>query len=195
MWYRKADFKVGERVRSSTKTAKLSSLKLSYVKQVNTDEDAYIVKSSPTSSKGSNVHFNSTIYWKGKKYCITTCDCPYFLSTYLLCPCACSVCQRVGIDIDDSNHYHPRWWIGYHPLYPTALANLGVTDFENAPWLSIQNISTSGINKNSKLPHQESEHEIIVRTRTQINDSLSDMQAERIAKLRQQCDACVKLGA
>ena len=49
-----ADFKVGGRVRSSIETAKLSSLKLSYVKQVNTDEDAYIVKSSPTSSEGSN---------------------------------------------------------------------------------------------------------------------------------------------
>ena len=166
---------------------------------MNTDKDAYIVKSSPTSSEGSNVHFNSTIYWKGKKYCITTCDCPYFLSTFLLCPCACAACQRVGIDIDDSNHYHPRWWIGYRPLYPAALANLGVTDFENDPWLPIQNVSTSGINKNSKLPYEESEHEIIDQTRTQTYNGLSDMpkvsKAEKITKLKEQCDVCIKLGA
>ena len=48
------------------------------------------------------------------------------------------------------------------------------------------------------MPHCESEQDIIVRNHTQIFDGLPDMQklfqAQRIIKLRQQCDACIKLG-
>ena len=167
--------KVGEQVRSSIKLAKIAAITLGFVEKENNDENVYKVQASTKATAHSRVQFNSTIYWKGRKYSITTCDCTYFRSTLLLCPCACAACQRTGVDIDDSTQYHPRWWIGYHPLYHSALLNLGVADYDNAPWVPIKKILNAGSNPNSTVPRQESEADIILLNRTDIFNGLPNM--------------------
>ena len=157
---------------------------------------AYEVCGGVGSSEVSLVEFNCIIFWEGREYTITKCSCPYFKSTFSLCPCACAACQRTKVDIDDCSHYHPCFWIGYHSLYYSALANLGVGDFDDAPWVKI---SAVGSNQNTNRTDQESKNDIIFRNRTQIFNELPNMakfkKRERIVKLRQECDACVKFEA
>ena len=192
---RRDGHKVGEKVRASIQMSKIAAMKISRVHKVNQKPIAYEVRGGEGSSEVSLVEFNSPIYWKGREYSITKCSCPYFQSTLLLCPCACAACQRTNVDIDDCSHYHPRFWIGYHPLYHQALANLGVDDFDDPPWVKLSNV---GCNQNPSRTHQESMNDIILRNRTQIFNELPNMAkfkaCERMVKLRQECDACVKIG-
>ena len=123
----------------------------------------------------SLVEFNSLIMWKGREYYITKCSFPYFKSTFMLCPCACAACQRQQVDVYDCSHYHPRLWIGYHPLYSTALANLGIADIENAPWVPVNHTISVGSNKNTKTTPGQSLNDIILRNRTLIFNELPNM--------------------
>ena len=156
-------------------SAILGIVHLHDVRKLTQKNIAYEVRGGGGSNEVSLVEFNSLIMWKGREYFITKCSCPYFKSTFMLCPCACAACQRQQVNVYNCSHYHPGLWIGYHPLYSTALANLEIADFDNAPWVLVNNTSPVGLHQDTKTSPEQSLNDIILRNRTLIFNDLPNM--------------------
>ena len=125
-----------------------------------------------------------------------TGTCPFYNSCLCICPCACAAAQRAQIDINDPKHAHPRYLIGYHPLWPIALTDLSLADYDDAPWSSHMRIAPAG---QSSEPTSSSTEDAILCARTQIYDSMGSMtelkEAQQITKIRSMFEPCLKLGA
>ena len=193
---RREQFKVGPRYRLNLDKSKIASVKLSHVVQVGTE---YHVKVNEKSPHGCVVNLTGTVMWKERQYTIITCVCPYFKSSLQLCPGACAAAQRAGVDIDDPRHVHPRFWIGFHPLYSVALGNLAMVDYEDAPWSDIMRVAPAGIDHGNISTNTESDRDVMMQARTQIYDSLGSMKdmtkAQRITKIRNVFNPCLQLAA
>jgi hypothetical protein len=87
--------------------------------------------------------------------------------------------------------------VGFHPLWPIALADLALADYEDAPWSIHFRITPATVDNSVLGVENNSEHEEILKARTQIFDSLSNMsqlqQSQRIVLVRNNFEPCLKL--
>ena len=131
---RQNGFMVGERFRQNLDKAIIDSMLLSYVSPSSSDSSKHIVKVNKNSEIFCEVNLKGNTVWQGFQYTTITGTCPYYKSTLLICPCACAAAQRREINIKDPMHAHPRYLIGHHPLWPIAISDLTLSDYEDAPW-------------------------------------------------------------
>jgi hypothetical protein len=94
--------------------------------------------------KASTIHcevdLNSTVSWRGEQFKIVTGSCSYYLSTRMICPCACVAMQRIGMDINKIDNVHPFYCIWYHPLWKEATKSLQLSNYKDSPYYSLTNL-------------------------------------------------------
>ena len=105
--------------------------------------------------------------WKGVVYVMLTGTCPYFKSTWMICPCGCAAAQRAGIDIDDPSLVHPYWLIRNHPLWASVLQSVGLSDYPESP---------SPSTRASAVPVNDAKESDVCRITSDIYDNLEDME-------------------
>ncbi len=81
----------------------------------------FIVKEADSSTACCEVDIDTNVSWRGDQFQIVTGTCSYYLSTRMICPCACAAMQRIGKDIDTIENVHPFYCIWYHPLWKEAI--------------------------------------------------------------------------
>ena len=133
--------KVGLRYDDALKNSKVASLKYSSVKPIpqlcNTQ---FLVKETDTSTVACQVNLATTVSWRGEQFRIVTGTCSYYLSTRMICPCACTAMQRVSWDIDLIENVHPFYRIWYHPFWKEALKSLHLSDYKDSPYYSLTHL-------------------------------------------------------
>ena len=93
--------KIGLRYAEALKNSKVASLKYSSVKAMNPFiTTQFLVKEKDTCTVACQVNLDTTILWRGEKFSIVTGSCSCYLSTRMICPCACAAMQQVSMDID-----------------------------------------------------------------------------------------------
>ena len=100
------------RYADALKNSKVASLEYSSVKPIgqlcNTE---FLVKETDTSTVACQVNLATNVSWRGEQFRIVTGTCSYYLSTRMICPCACAAMQRVSWDIDLIENVHPFYRI------------------------------------------------------------------------------------
>ena len=56
----------------------------------------FLVKETDTSTVACQVNLAATVSWRGEQFQIVTGTCSYYLSTSMICPCACAAMQQVS---------------------------------------------------------------------------------------------------
>jgi len=89
--------------------------------------------------------------------------------------------------------------IGHHPLWPIAISDLTLSDYEDAPWSRHIRVAPASVLTNPTISNNSSEEDAILRARTQIYDSLGSMGelsvAQRITTVRNSFQSCLNLAA
>jgi hypothetical protein len=67
----------------------------------------FFVKVTDSKNACCEVDLDTTVSWRGGHFQIVTGTCSYYLSTRMMCPCACAAMQRIGMDIDKIENVHP----------------------------------------------------------------------------------------
>ena len=190
-------FMVGERYRQNLQKSIVESMSISYVSPISEDSSKHIVKCNEDATNYCEVNLKDEVLWNGHKFFIMTGTCPFYRSSLCICPCACAAAQRRGMDIKNPTHVHPRYLVGFHPLWPIALADLALADYEDAPWSHHFRITPATVDNSVLGVENNSEHGEILKARTQIFDSLSNMsqlqQSQRIVLVRNNFEPCLKL--
>ena len=190
-------FMVGERYRQNLQKSIVESMSISYVSPISEDSSKHIVKCNEDATNYCEVNLKDEVLWNGHKFFIMTGTCPFHRSSLCICPCAYAAAQRRGMDIKHPTHVHPRYLVGFHPLWPIALADLALADYEDAPWSRHFRITPATVDNSVLGVENNSEHGEILKARTQIFDSLSNMsqlqQSQRIVLVRNNFEPCLKL--
>ncbi len=84
-------------------------------------------------------------FWRGEQFQIVTGTCSYYVSTRMICPCACAAMQRCGNDIDKIDNVHPFYRIWYHPLWKEAIKSLHLYDYKDSPYYSLTQLEPTSI--------------------------------------------------
>ncbi len=99
--------KVGLRYADALKNSKVASLKYSSVKSIGQlCNTKFLVKETDTSTVACQVNLAANVSWRGEQFRIVTGTCSYYLSTKMICPCACAAMQRFEKDIDLIDNVH-----------------------------------------------------------------------------------------
>ena len=166
------------------------------------DENIDIIKENAGSIHSCKVNFKKKITWHGREFTIIACACNYYESGLCFCPGICKGCQERKIDVHDPKHHHPRNFIGFHPMYPVALARLAMVDYSDAPWSSYFHVAPIGVPVRPETSGNDSSKEgemCIARARTEIFDNLGDFgnlsAAQRISKLQETFQGVQKIAA
>ena len=117
------------------------------------------------------VNLKGNTEWQDFQYTTITGMCPHYKSTLIICPCACTAAQRKIINIKYPTHAHPRYLIGHYPLWPIAISDLALSDYEDALWSWHICVAPASVLTNP-IANNSSEEYAILRARTQIYDSL-----------------------
>ena len=129
------------RYADALKNSKVASLKYSSVKPIrqlcNTE---FLAKETDTSTVACQVNLATNVSWRGEQFRIVTGTCSYYLSTRMICPCACAAMQRVSLDIDLIENVHPFYRIWYHPLWKEAIKSLHLSDYKDSPYYSLTHL-------------------------------------------------------
>ena len=190
--------KVGLRYADALKNAKVASLKYSSVQQINPlFTTQFLVKEKDTNTVACQVNLDTTILWRGEQFRIVTGTCSYFLSTRMICPCACAAMQRVSMDIDKIDNVHPFYRIWYHPLWKEAIKSLYLSDYKDSPYSS-----SGSLEPISNVPVQDPSCSIdtedtMQRFNSEIFDKIGHLgnisEAKRIHKMREQFNMLEKI--
>jgi hypothetical protein len=109
--------RVGLRYVKALKNSKVASLKYSYVEPTSPlSTTQFLVKETVTCTVSCQVNLATNVSWRGERFQIVTGTCLYYLSTRMICPCACAAMQQVSMDIDRIDNVHPFYRVLYHPL-------------------------------------------------------------------------------
>ncbi len=100
----------------------------------------FFVKETDSSNARYEVDLDTTVSWRGGHFQTVTGTCSYFLSTCMICPCACAAMQQIGMDIDKIENVHPFYHIWYHPLRKEAIKSLQLSDYKDSPFYSVTNL-------------------------------------------------------
>jgi len=115
--------KVGLRYAEALKNSKVEAMKYSCVEQISPlTTTQFFVKETDASTIHCEVDLNTTVSWRGDSFQIVTGTCSYYLSTRMICPCACAAMQRFEKDIDliDNVHLVSPFMEGGHQIIATA---------------------------------------------------------------------------
>jgi hypothetical protein len=97
--------------------SKATAMKFSFVEQTSElNCTQFIVKEADSSTVCCEVDLDTNVSWRSGQFQIVTGTCSYYLSTQMICPCACAAMQRIGKDIDTIENVHPFYHIWYHLL-------------------------------------------------------------------------------
>ncbi len=184
--------KVGLRYTDALKNSKVAAMKYSYVEQINPPTTTqFFVKESDASTIHCEVDLNTTVTWRGDQFQIVTGTCSYYLSTWMICPCACAAMQRFGKDIDLIENVHPFYCIWYHPLWKEAIKSLHLSDYKESPYYSLTQLEpTSKSSVQDQDPLSTTKLEDTMRCfNSEIFDKIGHLgnisEAQRINKMRE----------
>ncbi len=108
--------KVGLRYADALKNSKVAAMQYSCVKQISPlCSSQFFVMETDASNNHCEVDLNTIVSWRCEQFQIITGTCSYYMSTWMICPCACATMQRFGKDIDKIDNVHPFYRIWYHP--------------------------------------------------------------------------------
>ena len=192
--------KVGLRYDDALKNSKVASLKYSSVKPIpqlcNTQ---FLVKETDTSTVACQVNLATTVSWRGEQFRIVTGTCSYYLSTRMICPCACTAMQRVSWDIDLIENVHPFYRIWYHPFWKEALKSLHLSDYKDSPYYSLTHLEPTA----TSVTHAQDTlsditlSDTIRRHNSEIFDQIGNLgnisEAQRIHMLREHFNKLEKI--
>ena len=138
--------KVGLRYADALKNSKVAAMKYSCVEQISPlTTTQFFVKENDASTIHYEVDLNTTVSWRGEQFQIVTGTCSYYLSTRMICPCACAAMQRFGKDIDKIDYVYPFCRIWYHPLWKEAIKSLQLYDYKDSPYYSLTQLEPTSI--------------------------------------------------
>ncbi len=103
------------------------------------------MKETDASTIHCEVDLNTTVSWRDEQFQIVTGTCSYYLSTQMICPCACAAMQRFRKDIDKIDNAHPFYRIWYHPLWKEAIKSLQLHDYKDPPYNSLTQLESTSI--------------------------------------------------
>ncbi len=133
--------KVGLRYGDALKNSKVAAMKYSCVEQISQlCTTKFFVKETDAITIHCEVDLNSTVSWSGEQFQIVTGKSSYYLSTWMICSCACAAMQRIGMDIDKIDNVHPFFRIWYHPLWKEAIKSLQLSNYKNSPYVSLTHL-------------------------------------------------------
>ena len=102
--------------------------KLSEVAKVTSDPNdlTYLVLRTNLDSEISTVCLKGSLKFSGIDIACTTCTCPFFTSSRIICSCGCIAAQRAGFNIKDAANFYPLYSLsrmaveeqGFPPLLP-----------------------------------------------------------------------------
>jgi hypothetical protein len=133
--------KVGLRYANALKNSKVAAMKYSCVEiisQLCTTQ--FFVKETDAITIHCEVDLNTTVSWRVEHFQIVTGSFSYYLSTRIICPCACAAMQWIGMDINKIDNVHPFYHIWYHPLWKEAIKSLQLSDYKDFPYYSLTNL-------------------------------------------------------
>ncbi len=125
--------KVGLKYANALMNSKAAAMNFSCVEK--TSElciTQFFVKETDSSNAHCKVDRDTTISWRGGHFQIVTDTCLYYLSTCMICPCACAAMQRIGMDIDKIENVHLFYCIWYHQLWKEAIKSLQLSDYKDS---------------------------------------------------------------
>ncbi len=118
-----------------TEEPKVAAMTYSCVEQISHFcTTKFFVKETDASAIHCEVDLNSTISWRGEQFQIVTGTCLYYLSTQMICPCACAAMQCIVDNV------HPFFRIWYHPLWKEAIKSLQLSDYKDSPYHSLTHL-------------------------------------------------------
>eukprot|EP00985_Skeletonema_marinoi_P019382 scaffold11088_cov129-Skeletonema_marinoi.AAC.2 len=180
-------------------TAQLA-LRLSIVEPTE-DPNKFQVKESEDSAKVATVEVDATVKWNNIEFkgCMI-CTCCFYTSTNRPCPCILRVCQHKQIDHQNPKIVHPRYWIAFHPLYNVALSELGLSDYDMAPWTSLFTVEMpKRAHESTGAAAQVNTSASVVSARTKVFDTLGDLggtsTSQRVVLLRNATKALIDVAA
>jgi hypothetical protein len=133
--------KVGLRYADALKNSKVVAMKYSCVEKIcQLCTTRFFVKETDTSTIHCEVDLNTTVSWRGEQFQIVTGLCLYYLSTWMICPCACAAMQRIRMDINKIDNVHPFYRIWYHSLWKEAIKSLQLSYYKDSSYYSLTNL-------------------------------------------------------
>jgi hypothetical protein len=183
--------KVGLRYADALKNSKVAAMKYSCVEHINPPTTTqFFVKESDVSTIHCEVDLNTTVSWRGDQFQIVTGTCSYYLSTWMICPCACAAMQRFGKDIDLIENVLPFYCIWYHPLWKEAIKSLHLSDYKDSPYNSLTRLEpTSKSSVQDQDPLSTTKLEDTMRCFNSEFDKIGHLgnisEAQRINKMRE----------
>jgi hypothetical protein len=184
--------KVGLRYAEALKNSKVEAMKYSCVEQISPlTTTQFFVKENDASTIHCEVDLNTTVFWRGEQFQFVTGTCSYYLSTRMICPCACAAMQRFRKDIDKIDNVHPFYRIWYHPLWKEAIKSLQLHDYKDSPYYSLTQLEPTSISS-AQNPDPMSNIKLEDTTRcfnSEIFDKIGNLgnisEAQRINKMRE----------
>ncbi len=126
-----------------------------------------------------------------------TGTCSYYLSTQMICPCACAAMQRIGKDIDTIANVHPFYCIWYHPLWKEAIKSLQLSDYKDSPYYSVTNLDPVSIANADHYFINDTLDDTIQHHNSEIFDKIGHLgnisEAQQINKMREHFNKLEKL--
>ena len=184
--------KVGLRYAEALKNSKVEAMKYSCVEQISPlTTTQFFVKENDASTIHCEVDLNSTVSWRGEQLQIITGTCSYYLSTRMICPCACAAMQRFRKDIDKIDNVHPFYRIWYHPLWKEAIKSLQLHDYKDSPFYSLTQLEPTSISsaQNPDLMSNIKLEDTMRCFNSEIFDKIGNLgnisEAQRINKMRE----------
>jgi hypothetical protein len=173
-------------------------MKISFVEQTSEiNRTQFIVKEDDSSTACCEVDLATNDSWRGGQFQILTGTCSYYLSTQMMCPCACAAMQRIGKDIDTIENVHPFYRIWYHPLWKEAIKSLQLSDYKDSPYCSITNLDPTSIASTDHYFNNGTLDDTIQRHNSEIFDKIGHLgnisEAQQINKMREHFNKLEKL--
>ena len=81
----------------------------------------FLVKETDTCIVVSQFNLDRTVSWRGEQFGTVTGTWLHYLSTPMICPCACAAMQQIGMDTDKIDNVHPIYHIWHHSLWKEVI--------------------------------------------------------------------------
>ena len=100
------------------------------------DENVFLISYTAGGAKSKKecrsqccVNLATTVVHRGDEYCIPTCTCGYWMSTFRICSCIVKALMAAKKEVAKVENAHPIHLASRHPLWPRALKLLSVEDY------------------------------------------------------------------
>lgn len=92
------------------------------------DENVFLISYTAGGAKSKKecrsqccVNLATTVVHRGDEYCIPTCTCGYWMSTFRICSCIVKALMAAKKEVAKVENVHPIHLASRHPLWPRAL--------------------------------------------------------------------------